>query len=75
MRFTVEYNPSISRHAERLIKAEITPSMTSNDGESYQFPIDFCIDTLTNDNQDEVFTQDIKYLAELLDDDVTFIEM
>jgi hypothetical protein len=76
MRFTVEYNPSLSKHAERLIRAEITPSMTSNDQETSQYLISFVIDTLFDDNQDEVFTKDIDYLKHLLEEEeVTYIEI
>lgn len=74
MRFIVEYNPSLSKHTERFIKAEITPSMTSDDGESSQYPIDFCIESLEEENQDELFNQDINYLKALLDEDVAYIE-
>ena len=75
MRFSVEYNPSISKHAERLIKQSITPSMTSEDGDSSQYPIDFVVDTLFDDNQDGVFTKDIDYLKSLLDEEVAYIEI
>ncbi len=75
MRFSVEYNPSISKHAERLIKQSITPSMTSEDGDSSQYPIDFVVDTLFDENQDGVFTQDIEYLKRLLDEEVSYIEI
>lgn len=75
MRFSVEYNPSISKNAERLIRAEITPSMTSEDGDSSQFPIDFVLESLEEDNQDGVFTKDIEYLKNLLDEDVAYIEI
>lgn len=75
MRFSVEYNPNISKHAERLIKQSITPSMTSEDGDSSQYPIDFVVDTLFDENQDGVFTQDIDYLKRLLDEEVSYIEI
>lgn len=75
MRFTVEYNPSISKNAERLIRAEITPSMTSEDGDSRQYPIDFALESLEAENQDGMFNQDIVYLKELLDEDVAYIEI
>lgn len=75
MRFSVEYNPSISKNAERLIRAEITPSMTSEDGDSSQYPIDFVLESLEEDNQDGVFNQDIAYLKQLSDEDVAYIEI
>jgi hypothetical protein len=75
MRFSVEYNPSISKNAERLIRAEITPSMTSEDGDSSQYPIDFVLESLEAENQDEMFNQDIAYLKQLSDEDVAYIEI
>lgn len=75
MRFSVEYNPSISKHAERFIQSAITPSMTSEDGDSSQYPIDFCVESLEEENQDEVFNQDIAYLKQLSDEDVAYIEI
>ena len=72
MRFSVEYNPSISKYAERLIRAEITPSMTSEDGDSSQYPIDFVLESLEAENQDGIFNQDIAYLKQL---DVDYIEI
>ena len=75
MRFSVEYNPSISKNAERLIRAEITPSMTSEDGDSSQYPIDFVLESLEAENQDEMFNQDISYLKQLSEEDVAYIEI
>jgi hypothetical protein len=75
MRFSVEYNPSISKNAERLIRAEITPSMTSEDGDSSQYPIDFVLESLEAENQDEMFNQDIAYLKQLSEEDVAYIEI
>ena len=75
MRFSVEYNPSISKNAERLIRAEITPSMTSEDGDSSQYLIDFVLESLEEENQDGVFNQDIAYLKQLSDEDVAYIEI
>lgn len=75
MRFSVEYNPSISKNAERLIRAEITPSMTSEDGDSSQYPIDFVLESLEAENQDGMFNQDIVYLKQLSDEDVAYIEI
>jgi hypothetical protein len=75
MRFIVEYNPNLSKHAERLIKADITPSMVSDDKETGQYHIGCVIDTLFEENQDEVFTKDIDYLKNLSEqEDVAYIE-
>lgn len=65
MRFSVEYNPPISKHADRFIRAEITPSLTSDDGDSGQYDISFCIDRLEQENQDGIYNQDISYLKVL----------
>lgn len=75
MRFSVEYNPPISKHAERFIQSAITPSMTSDDGDSSQYPIDFCIESLEEENQDGVYNQDIIHLKFLLDENVAYIEI
>jgi hypothetical protein len=75
MRFSVEYNPSISKHAQRFIGLNITPSMSSNDQDSHQYPIDFVLESLEEDNQDGVFNKDIEYLKNLLDEDVAYIEI
>lgn len=75
MRFSVEYNPPISKHAERFIQAEITASMTSHDGDSGQYDISFCIDRLEQENQDGIYNQDISYLRVLSEDNVAYIEI
>jgi hypothetical protein len=75
MRFTVEYNPTLSKHAERLIRAEITASMISHDKRSSQYPIDFCIKELEKENQDGVFKHDISYLRIISEENVTYIEI
>jgi hypothetical protein len=75
MRFSVEYNPSISKHTQRFIGLNITPSMSSNDQDSHQYPIDFVLESLEEDNQDGVFNKDIEYLKNLLDEDVAYIEI
>jgi hypothetical protein len=75
MRFSVEYNPPLSKHAERFIQSEITASMTSDDGDTNQYPIAFVIENLEGENQDQVFNQDIAYLKQLLDEDVAYIEI
>jgi hypothetical protein len=75
MRFSVEYNPPITKHAERFIQSEITPSMTSDDGDSSQYPIDICMEELEKENQDGVFKHDISYLKLLLEENVAYIEI
>jgi hypothetical protein len=75
MRFSVEYNPPITKHADRFIRLNITPSMTSEDQDSHQYPIDFVLESLEGENQDEVFKHDISYLKRLLEDKVSYIEI
>ena len=75
MRFSVEYNPPITKHAERFIQSAITPSMTSDDGDTSQYPIDFCIESLEEENQDGVFKHDLSYLKLLLEENVAYIEI
>jgi uncharacterized protein YaaN involved in tellurite resistance len=74
MRFSVEYNPPISKHAERFIRAEITASMTSEDGDTSQYPIDFVLESLEQE-KDELFKHDISYLKNLIEDNVAYIEI
>jgi hypothetical protein len=49
--------------------------MTSEDGDSSQYPIDFVLESLEAENQDEMFNQDIAYLKQLSDEDVAYIEI
>lgn len=69
MIFKVAYNPEISSTNKKLIKTEITPSMTSQDGDSDQYPIDMVIELL---EQFEDKEKDINYLKEL---NVDYIEI
>ena len=49
--------------------------MSSNDEDSHQYPIDFVLASLEEDNQDGVFNQDIEILKQLLEEDVAYIEI
>jgi hypothetical protein len=75
MRIIVEYNPSISKHAKRSIFSNITPSMSSNDEDSHQYPIDFVVEVLEQENEDELFNKDIEILNELIQEGVQYIEI
>lgn len=75
MRIIVEYNPNISKHAKRCIFSNITPSMSSNDEDSHQYPIDFVLEVLEEENEDELFNKDIELLRELMKEDVSYIEI
>ena len=74
MRFSVEYKPPITKHAERFIRAEITASMTSEDGGTRQYRIDFVLENLEKE-KDDLFKHDITYLKSLPDDNVAYIEI
>jgi hypothetical protein len=75
MRIIIEYNPNISKHAKRCIFSNITPSMSSNDEDSHQYPIAFAIEVLEEENEDELFNKDIDILIDLLKEDVSYIEI
>lgn len=75
MRIIIEYNPNISKHAKRCIFSNITPSMSSNDEDSHQYPIDFAIEVLEVENEDGLFNKDIELLIDLSKEDVSYIEI
>ena len=75
MRIIIEYNPNISKHAKRCIFSNITPSMSSNDEDSHQYPIDFAIEVLEEENEDDLFNKDIELLIDLSKEDVSYIEI
>jgi len=72
MRLITEYNPIISKPAKAFIKSEVTPSMTSYDGESNQYSISYCIDIL--EQEQKIFEQDLEILNGLAQEGVDHIE-
>ena len=49
--------------------------MISDDKETSQYPIDYVMYRLFDENQDEVFTKDIDYLKGLIEEEVSYIEI
>lgn len=70
-RIVVEYNPDISEDSKELIKAEITPSMVSNDGSSSQYAISMVADILL---ERQSYSKDVFYINDLIIDGVSFVE-
>jgi hypothetical protein len=69
-RIIVEYGPDLSGEAKELIRNNITPSMTSNDGDSNQYLIDFVFFDLFR----ELSVEDKIILQALSADNVEYIE-
>lgn len=69
-RIIVEYNPDLSGKAKELIRKKISPSMTSNDGDSSQYLIDFVFCDLFR----ELSVEDKIILQALTADNVEYIE-
>lgn len=69
-RFQVEYIPRLSVKGFDLIEENITPSMTSIDGESNQYNIDIILSDLLK----ELSSEDRKLLQILQVDNVDYIE-
>jgi hypothetical protein len=70
MRFTVEYQPMITPPTQKLIRENVTPSMTSNDSEQY------CLDdTIKELNRGvEIDATDMRELKRLQKEMVDYIE-
>ena len=69
-RIIVEYDPDLSGEAKELIRNNITPSMTSNDGESSQYNIDFVLADLFR----ELPVEDKIIIQALSADNVEYLE-
>lgn len=69
-RFIVEYNPNLSSEAKSLIRNNITPSMTSEDGDSSQYNIDFVLADLFR----ELPVEDKIVIQALSADNVEYLE-
>jgi hypothetical protein len=70
-KFIVEYCPNISEKAEKIIIENITPSMSSIDGDSHQYCLDFIISDILNDLPKE----DQDTILILKSENVDYIEM
>lgn len=69
-RFIVEYGPNLSSEAKSLIRNNITPSMTSEDGDSSQYNIDFVLADLFR----ELPVEDKIVIQALSADSVEYLE-
>ena len=69
-RIIVEYDPDLSGEAKELIRNNITPSMTSNDGDSSQYNIDFVLADLFR----ELPVEDKIVIQALSADNVEYLE-
>lgn len=75
MRIIVEYQPKITGLAMLTISHEVEWSMVRKDDKNQrQYCIDLSIEQLEEYNQDEVFKKDIKYLNNLIQEGVQYIE-
>lgn len=70
MRIIVEYYPSISKEAQKIIRDTVTPSMISNDETSCQYEISICLEELIEDVHDE----DYKLISSLIEQGVSYLE-
>lgn len=71
----IEYMPELSERAIKLIRAEVTYSMISNDETSCQYEIDQCVDVLERFNDEEIYGNDLWKINELILDGVNYLEL
>lgn len=71
----IEYMPELSERAIKLIRAEVTYSMISNDETSCQYEIDQCVDVLERFNDEEIYSNDLWKINELILDGVNYLEL
>ena len=69
-RIIIEYNPQLSVITQKLIEANITPSMSSNDESSHQYDIDMVAELLEENNR----IDDLTIINQYREDDVNYIE-
>ena len=69
-KFIVEYCPNISEQAEKIIIENITPSMSSTEGDSHQYNLDVILYNLFR----ELSVDDKIVLQTLSADKVDYIE-
>lgn len=67
--------PELSERAIKLIRAEVTYSMISNDETSCQYEIDQCVDVLERFNDEEIYGNDLWKINELILDGVNYLEL
>lgn len=75
MRIIVEIMPKITGLAMLTISHEVEWSMVSKDDKNQrQYSINLSIEQLEEYNQDNVFDKDLRYLSDLLLENVEYIE-
>lgn len=73
--FKVVYEPNLSTVTRSYIRDTMTPSMTSQDGTSNQYELDFVL-TQIEDDKAEIPQDDLQHLRDLLcGEDVNYIEI
>jgi hypothetical protein len=70
-RIIIEYNPTITKLGEKIIRDNVSPSMVSNDESSCQYEISIVANVLS----DHGCIDDLIYINNLIIDDVDFIEL
>jgi hypothetical protein len=69
----IEYNPTISKETEQLIRNDVTASMVSLDETSCQYEISHVMDVLEQ-RGDLCNQKDLHYLNDLVIEGVSYIE-
>ena len=67
--------PELSERAINMIRAEVTYSMISNDETTCQYEIDQCVDVLERFNDEEIYSNDLWKINELILDGVNYLEL
>ena len=67
--------PELSERAINMIRAEVTYSMISNDETTCQYEINQCVDVLERFNDEEIYSNDLWKINELILDGVHYLEL
>lgn len=77
-RIVVEYNPTLQKVTEKIIRNEVSPSMISNDETSCQYDISMveqCLEEVHKQDLEDVdISNDLKYIKDLINENVHYIE-
>lgn len=68
----VEYNPNITREVQKIIRENVTASMTSHDECSCQYAIEQCENAILE--YDDVYEDDLNTIRELMSEGVHYLE-
>lgn len=71
-RIIVEYNPNLSKEVEKIIRENVTASMTSNDESTCQYAIEQCEDAILE--YDDVYEDDLNTIRQLISEGVHYLE-